>query len=273
MQNGQAMDFFYLPLGIGVLPEDFLHAENHAAGLTALERDGLDTFGSALFLDHRLQGTQSTDLLAEADFIRYQILDPRPLQGIYATLAIAEVTLVAVPDAVHRGWDLAEVEGSFVEPIQAVCPPEVVPVQCESQQGLFFSCEQRVISPPTLLAAAPPDDLNTFTLNWFTLSTGNDVSFLLQEASDPCFSDSHAIYTSRNDLLTLYGRSPGDYYYRVRVMIDGITSGWSDGLHVHLAPSARWQLRAKSAYTGDTLAALHRAFCACVQPVAICVPC
>lgn len=258
-QNGQATDFFYLPLGIGVLPEDFMHAESHAARLTALERDGLDTFGSALFLDPRLQDTQATDLLAEADFIGYQILDPRPLQGIYATLAIAEVTLVAAPDAVHRGWDLAEVEGSFVEPIQAVCPPEAVPVQCESQQSLFFSCEQRVIPPPTLLVVEPPDDLNTFTLNWFTSSTGNDVSFLLQEASDQCFGDITSLYTSKNDLLTLYGRSPGDYYYRVHVTIDGVTSDWSVGLHVHLAPSARWQLRAKSAYTGDTLAALHRA--------------
>ena len=38
------------------------------------------------------------DLLAEADFLRYQGPVPRNLSGIYAALALDEATLIAVPE-------------------------------------------------------------------------------------------------------------------------------------------------------------------------------
>ncbi|HET8851364.1 MAG TPA: hypothetical protein VFN02_02475, partial [Ktedonobacteraceae bacterium] len=262
-QNGQATDTFYLPLGIGVLPENFLRTTSLTAELTALERDGLDDFNASLFLDDRLQSNLARDLLAEADFIRYQALDPDPLHGIYAALAVAEATLVAVPDALHRGWIQANMGSSFIEPMQADYPPETKPVHCESQQGLFSPCDQFEVTSPAFIPTSSPyepvSDTNTFSLNWFTPTTGQEVSFSLQEASDSHFGTAQTIYKGSDEQITIYGHSAGDYYYRVRVTVNGISSDWSHGLHVHLASTSRWQLKDKSSYDEKTVIALHYA--------------
>lgn len=67
-----------------------------------LERDGLAGFGAGLFLDDDLARVGSGALLGAAEHKRY--LRGEPLAGIHALLPVAEATLVAVPDAVHRGW-------------------------------------------------------------------------------------------------------------------------------------------------------------------------
>ena len=42
--------------------------------------------------------------MADADFIRYTLNDAPALTGIHAALGIEEASLIAVPDAIHRGW-------------------------------------------------------------------------------------------------------------------------------------------------------------------------
>ncbi|MDA8018131.1 MAG: phage tail sheath subtilisin-like domain-containing protein, partial [Thermoanaerobaculia bacterium] len=73
-----------------------------------LERDGLASFGSGLFLDEDLQRNFRGALLGAAEHKRY--LRGETLEGLYALLPVAEATLIAVPDAVHREWHTGQPE-------------------------------------------------------------------------------------------------------------------------------------------------------------------
>jgi hypothetical protein len=129
------------PVVMSVVPENFQGPVPQAD--TPLERDGLADFGARLFLDTRrpevlrtLVETPTTDFLAAADFLRYQGPALLKLQGIHAALDVEEATLIAVPDAVHRGW-------SFTGPAEAPAPgaskqPPPAPVV---QPGAFRTCE------------------------------------------------------------------------------------------------------------------------------------
>jgi hypothetical protein len=83
-----------------------------------------------MFLDPDLRQESVDSLLTDADQLTVLAKKPRRLKGIHSLLAIDEVALVSVPDAVHLGWSPA------VPP-----PPPAVPA-----------------SPP----AAPPPDRSDF---------------------------------------------------------------------------------------------------------------
>jgi len=100
----------WIPLGVeplfgaalGPLPE----------GASALERDGLARFDRSLFLDPELAATGAGSLLEQADNIRFLRTSPREqLLGIHGALSVGrgglfnEATLLAIPDAVHVGWE------------------------------------------------------------------------------------------------------------------------------------------------------------------------
>jgi len=78
---------------------------------TALERDGLARFDPELFLDPELASTSVTALLEYADNIRFMRDAPRELFGVHRALSIGrgglfnEASLLAVPDAMHLGWE------------------------------------------------------------------------------------------------------------------------------------------------------------------------
>ena len=93
---------FFFPLGMRPVPEQFLRPVRLPG--SALERDGLAEFGAALFLDPDLLSTGTEALPAHADALRYTNARPRQLTGLHAAYGIEEVTLVAAPDAVQRGW-------------------------------------------------------------------------------------------------------------------------------------------------------------------------
>jgi len=114
---------------------------------TALERDGLADFGSQLFLDRWLSQLGAGSLLAEANHRLYVLGEDLP--GLYSLLPLEEVSLVAVPDAVHSGWEREAPETT---------PPLPAPV----------------------LAAAPESDEGV-ELTW----TGPaDVTFRVEEGDD-----------------------------------------------------------------------------------------
>src|SRR5260370_35191671 len=87
---------------MAILPDQFLGADKLPG--TELDRDGLCEFEASLFLDPDLLESHTTDVMVQADFLRYQSSSPRPLRGIHAALDIDDATLIAIPDAVHRGW-------------------------------------------------------------------------------------------------------------------------------------------------------------------------
>jgi hypothetical protein len=233
---------------------------------TALEQAGLAKFDADLFLDPGLRDATVRDLLDRADFIRYQSSDARPLTGIHAALGIDEATLIAVPDAVHRGWLRAG-----AAPLAS--PPASSPLDhpewwrwldCKDPKppaagttlggGGFIDCD--VVAPveiPLLTAMAPAD--GTYGLSWTPAGSAD----ILQEATRPDFSDAADIATGTLGQVTIYGRDAGDFYYRVRRRRGTRTSDWSNGVGVHVAAAAGWTSIAPADYLDQTLVAVHTA--------------
>ena len=139
----------FLPTGMDVLFSREQAAEPVSG--PALERDGLKSFEAGLFLDPGLRSATVRDLLDQADFIRYQSSDARPLEGIHAALGVEEATMIAVPDAVHRGWSL-----ETPRPSLPASPPSS---PLASPQGGFEDCNPAPRGEPAgpgTVPAIPP---------------------------------------------------------------------------------------------------------------------
>ncbi|HEX7828029.1 MAG TPA: hypothetical protein VF787_00155, partial [Thermoanaerobaculia bacterium] len=91
---------FYLPAGMTPFFSDAASATPQSE--IALVRDGLKAFTADLFLDASVRHSTVRDLLDRANSLRYEA--NQKLQGIHALLGIEEATMLAAPDAVHRGW-------------------------------------------------------------------------------------------------------------------------------------------------------------------------
>jgi hypothetical protein len=121
----------YLPLGMLAIV-----GEGDAIGPAADEvgADDLGSFSSALFLDLALtpspanQPPSGSGLEADA-FNRYYVQNWR-LRGLHSLLYLAEVALIAVPDAVHRQWSDQQAPPDPPPP-----EPPVEPVDWTSFQG------------------------------------------------------------------------------------------------------------------------------------------
>lgn len=267
----------YFPVAMPFIPTYFLGPRNDSR--SALERDGLSMFDSSLFLDIDIAASDTSDLLSEADFIRYQSPAPRPLRGIHASLAIEEGTILSIPDAIHRGWSHAvpEVLGSppAYPPIRrpewwhfldCVPPPEIKLVR-EPERENFLDCSVRVLEPPSLKVRALSDsgvlsntlstESGSFILKWSRLEE-EDVNYVLEESTDSEFLNPTTIYTGSDDVSTLYGRGAGQYFYRVRAEAAGQTSDWSNGVVVGVGPVPEWTLRSEDDFEPDSLLAIHR---------------
>jgi len=261
LAGAEARDAMFVPLGLTSRFDASLPPVVQTR--TPLERDGLSEFSPALFLDPELAETSVDEFMAQADFIRYLKRGPsepqaepatRPLKGIHAILGfgastlIEEVTLIAVPDAVHRAWRKT---GSAPALAQVVLPP-AAPLKRER----FLDCDLRPVEPPTLGGPKAPDATGTFTLTWFSRERGR---YLLEEASSPGFGDAHAVYAGLDQRCTLYSRSPGDYFYSVRVQVGRNTSDWSNVVAMRVGADTTWEVEPLKRYRDDTLVAVHRA--------------
>ena len=93
----------YLPIGMSSLSappqaqQPVVPADEHA------DHDGLERFHAGLFFDSRLARLGTRDLLAEAEHKYY--LQQESLQGFHSLLPVEEITLIAIPDAVHPAWN------------------------------------------------------------------------------------------------------------------------------------------------------------------------
>jgi hypothetical protein len=254
-------DVFSFPLGMSLFPGAFLGPDPQ--GATALERNGLADFGAGLFLGEEdlpalrsLMEADITDLLGLADFLRYQdptLTQPRPLHGAFAALTIGEATLIAVPDAVHRGWAPAKQDSP--------CPPVDLPASPAPGAQGFAPCAAVSVAAPTLAVVANSLQQNissgTFTLEW-TVPSG--AASELQEATRPDYSDAgDPLYAGTGDRFDVYGRHQGDYYYRVRLTVDGVKSDWSKGVVVRVEPPGGWQVVSVREYSSDALLVVQRA--------------
>jgi hypothetical protein len=262
----QLKDVVFVPLAMSATPDHYLAPEVSADD--RLTREGLQDFNQNLFLDRALSQTCIRDLLNEADFLRYQAPQPRRLRGIHAVLELDEVTMVVVPDAVHRGWVRREPEPlSNPEPSDPLQRPEWwhfkgcipradIPKTHEPERGNFLNCDIRVIEPPCFYPLEP-DTAATFTLRWQSVEA--QATYILEEATRSDFKDAIPIYEGLIDSITLYGHTPGVFYYRVRVVSGNQSSDWSDGLVIGIAAFQHWTLQETHEYSASALLEIQHA--------------
>src|SRR5579859_7962436 len=209
----------YLPLGVpGLVNADFYQPALPQTA-TALERDGLaldnGQLSSSLFLDPDLSSATVNTLLNEAFHKRYQLRRGgsqgpagEPLLKLHAILPIEEVSLLALPDATHPGWQLA--------PLAAAGD----------------------LSAPTLLSISINSPADQITASWTQVADA--TSYTLQESTDPQFGSSTVAWegAATADSLGNVQSAPFDQpsgcptstYFRVRAVKNGIIGPWSNAL-------------------------------------------
>lgn len=233
----------YFPIGMGPLPEAYLGRV--PCSRDALERDGLKRFEAGLFLDEELMEVGPFALQAQAHFLQYQSPRPRPLRGIHALLSKEEVTLVAVPDAVHRPWSMPTAQEKKEQPDTR--KPLVKPRK--PAQGRFQDCDPHIPPIPNQPDAAPssPAVGATFELSWSLAGgqqPGPDVLFRLKVATraNADLEQEPTLYRGSARSVTLVMQGPGTYYYFVRAERDGYTSPWSPPRFLRVSGESRWTL-------------------------------
>jgi hypothetical protein len=236
--------------------------------LTALERDGLTSFGWSLFGEATL-AAQATDELADAaEALASAGRVPQPLRGMHAAFGgdpptfADQPTLLAVPDAVHAGWQKAAQPAS---PWTELPPLNEPPHPCAEEA--FKDCAAAPLPRPHFVRGADPLPDGRYTLYWTEPIAG--ASYELQEAPDAGFATAVTIYQGKSARLDAIGAS-GESYYRVRAL-DGLRiSPWSAPVRIdigvqgyetlpwhpaHLLAIHRLMLRTAAA-RGDMLAVL-----------------
>lgn len=124
-----------------------------AAQLDAPIRNGLARFGAGLFVDPALAAVGPDQIRETAFAVAYVNSNPRPLQGMHALLPLDEVTLVAVPDAGHSGWDRIEVPTP--PPLQAPVLQNPVSGEDPAPGSISWSAVSGAESYELLVSPAP----------------------------------------------------------------------------------------------------------------------
>jgi hypothetical protein len=202
---------------------------------SALERDGLSQFDASLFLDPELESATTNELLERAETIRFVRDEPRALFGIHAALGIGagglfgECSLIAVPDAVHVGWE-SRPPGD-APPAAPVESPEA------PDPGAFLDCSIREIAAPTLLGPGTVNATLPWQLTWTASEPG--AEYVLRESRRTDFATARELY--RGDLTHFVVESPreGIHYYRVHAEVGALRSAESN-TEVVVARQDRW---------------------------------
>lgn len=221
-------------------------------GETALERDGLAAFDSGLFLDPELADDGVDALLAHADDIRLIREQTRPLYGLHAVFGIGagglfnEASLIAVPDAVHCGWQRRGADDP--EPTQA--PPVTTPAHWRAHRGAclatvpaesllaapdfgrFLDCGTRLIEAPLLDGPDAPMPPGTYRLSWTESEPG--AVYALFEAGSADFSDEREIYRGADGEYVAMSQREGLYHYRVFAWVGDESSQGSNPVTVRV---------------------------------------
>lgn len=204
-----------IPLGMAVRadPEAASPPTGDTSPATGLERDGLATFSSDLFLDPALRDAFSRTLAGRVT--QRRVVDEAPLRGIYSLFPLDEVTLVAVPDAVHRAWGASVVR-----------LPEVLPA-------------------PRLGVVSAPDARGVYTMAWTEVRVPERPAeavegYELQESAAPDFASAVVRYAGADtDAGFEVPEGPARALsYRVRAVEGGRVSAWSNTASTVVPPTA-----------------------------------
>ena len=277
-------EMFYFPIFSSASAGNYLGALP-ALG-TKLQRDGLESFDEDLFLDPQLKNTGSGSLSSEAEFIRYLSPKPRPLGGIHSALvpdtvsriaieslpaspkytnySLDECTIIAVPDAIHRGWSKNAGQKKIPPPSQTGWWNFDGGWKSEQHRsdelaaGKFADCSYRIIDAPENLRVA--DETITsgkLTVLWDFAVEDEDLIFVLEESPTPDFEFPTRVYRGAARQTTVRKQIAGDYFYRVRASVEKNSSDWSIGLGVKIPETEAWSVNAK--FSPGVLLAVQRA--------------
>ena len=273
----------YFPLGMTGMAENFLGAVRLPG--SQLQRDGLAEFNARLFIDRDLHSVTTETLASQAEFLLYLSDNPRKLTGLHAAYELEEPTIIAIPDAIHRGWspakpkDLPELppfpsplrpdwwhfldcrtQPSEPQPLKECSPPaEETETRLVDKPSLgnFLNCSISEVAAPELSTSSAVSTNGTYTLSW--TSSSADASYVLEEATVTNFDDAETIYSGKLTSFTIYGRKSGDYFYRVQAAVKTNISDWSNGVTVRVSSEDHWMLKKEEEYKADTLLAVQRA--------------
>lgn len=265
----------YLPLAMPFIASAFQGAITDSQ--TALVRDGLAIlksdgtvetgFDSDLFLDPAMVDANVETLLSKADYLRYQSPTPQSLKGIYAALDIEEATIIAVPDAVHRGWVLQpeeQLQPRASEPLPHPTwwryldcnpPPDKTPLADKPAWENFLDCDLRILPEPEWKSEAQMPG-GTIALEWSAIE--GTTRYVVEESRNPSWNESEVVYDGPEPRLVIYGRNSGYYFYRVRAETAAATSEWSTGKTIRANIRNQWLVEKKEEYKADALLAVQR---------------
>jgi hypothetical protein len=188
----------YLPWGMGrnrsasaAVPLD-----RPFAPATRLERDGLAAFGAGLFVDPALASLYHGSLLSEAEH-RHDVR-ALPLRGLYGLVPLPEVSLVAAPDAVHRGWTRE-------------LPPDGEP-----------------LAAPELQPFGAVDAAGRYPVEWTAVDGA--TAYRLERDADPAFPQPLVLLAGAelDARMVLPPACPREVWLRVRAEREGETGPWSN---------------------------------------------
>jgi hypothetical protein len=234
--NGSATDSFMVPLGMsGGFDLETMASSNTSS---ALERDGLLNFEASMFLDSDLRDASIADLIDTANALRYTASVPRPLRGIHAVLGWFntsvqdEVTMLAVPDAVHQPWQAMPQALRYAFSFE-----EILPKVKLANPDPFVCCNE--LTAPFKLTASGIHSSATATqsgsmvrLSW-EMPPGVDnttIVYQLQESASENFRVVDQVLQTPVREAAIVLSAPGRRIFRVRAMSAGQTSAWSPAI-------------------------------------------
>ena len=231
---------FMVPLGMdGNFSEAEIEKPNSSS---ELERDGLTNFDAGLFLDPALRDARIADLMETANAIRYSASVPRPLTGMHAVLGWFntsvqdEVTLIAVPDAVHVPWHGRPQALRYAFTVEKIQPEK----NTEKPKPFVFCNELAAPSNLTASAAtssgtAAPSG-TTVRLSWEMPEgfSNTAIEYQVQESASENFLVVDQTSQTRESGLDIAMTAPGRRIFRVRAMAAAQTSTWSSAIALNI---------------------------------------
>src|SRR5262249_21165116 len=76
---------------------------------------------------------------------------------------------------------------------------------------------------------------------------------------DPAFATAAVIYQGSSGEKVIFGKQPGDYYYRLRRQIGAYSSNYSNGVGLRIQVAGGWKANAAADYQNEGLLNIHAA--------------
>lgn len=208
----------FVPLGMTNRP-DWTRTRGRISSLaehSRLEKERVSTFSPQVFLDGDLAGTRTSTLGQKADDKIY--LRDEPTSGLHSLWSISEVTLLAVPDAVHRGWR-KRVE---VDPQAATMVSfQNVEVRTDAETP-YVRLSWKIDGP-----------------NEERAEVGDNPRVQVQEATEPTFESPVDRYRGTDASIERFVEAvPKTLYFRVRSIGKDVPGGWSETRRVNVPDPA-----------------------------------